>query len=340
MKFFKQNKLAIWGISFTIALPVAFIFFYLLLYILITRTGSEILFLNATSNRLDSERFFSTSEAIDTNFEEELKEGIIGFDDILLQAEIENNNQIIWPFMERHQNEIISIALSNKEYMQYLHDNDISLEDLKTYISERAHFNDYLYLTSLYFTFLLISFVTLWVFDYRKGFYIVSFIVYIWASISFFSNGIGDYLLTKPLALISGLFKSSFTNEDTVFLRTYLLNTLKEALLTIVLIDTVREMVLGGLSTSNIKCIRNTFRTLEIQINHLEGKSIKSSKFIGRLIIPSQGIEKKYKKSNQELVQILSFLRNNKNEIYTCEEYISAMKKALELMIESGLNNI
>lgn len=336
MKDYSQYKIVLWAILFTFLLPFLAIVFYFMVYALINQADSNIYFLNATYNKFKSDVYFSTEEVENTHFFEELTDKIYGMEEVLSQ----NNSNELWHFMDNHQNEILYIAMNNEEYMQYLADNDTTLEDLRIYISKMAHVDQYITLLALYITFVVILFVTLVIFDYRKAFYVTAIIVYFIAAISYFSDGLSDYLVSIPLSFVSKFVKSTFTYEDALFLRKYLVNTLKEALLTVALIDTIREMIKGNIYIGHKSDIRYTYESLEIQIDYLKKYECLKHSFIAKLAIPSAHLEKISCKNNKELSELLCFLRTNTEEIHECGEYIDMMEKTRALMISCKYNRV
>lgn len=234
--------------------------------------------------------------------------------------------------------------------MDYLEEKNCSIEDLNVYISQMAHIDDNIIQVTIYCTLVLICLITLRYFKYRKGFFITAEVVYLIATTSVFSNGLTDYLISNIVALIAKLNKESFSYVDMEMMNTYFVNALKEALLTVVIFDTIFEIKNSIAEIKYQKDIRFIFASMDIQIDYLE-KDIESEfEFVGRMNIPSYNLEKMCRKEidkldrslkhqkvknkyyykcknmrdiNFELAELLVFLKMNSDEKCTCDTYIS-----------------
>lgn len=362
----KLTKLGYWLLFFILFFTIGFRIIYAGTYSLINKVDPGIYFMNATNNKFNSDRFFSTEEVEDTCFWDDLINNIDGLEKAVSQSITESNNHILWSFLDQHKHEVVDIALANEKYMKYLEKKECTIEDLQEYITKMAHVDDYIIQVTIYITLVLICIITLTCFKYRKGFYCVAAIVYLIATASLFSNGLSDYLVTQVLSFVAKVNKASFSYVDMEVLKEYFLNALKEALLTVVIFDTIFELRNNKRCTQKKKDIRYTFRSIEMQMEYLSINVDADFKFVGRLRIPSVDLESQCKKevkkmsrllkyqktknsyyysyqnqknTNDELADLLFDLRTN-NSMCLCQEYISKMNRAKELMIECKYSDV
>lgn len=269
-------------------------------------------------------------------------------------------------FLDEHIDEVLEIAKANDDYVEYLVRQGSTLDDLSNFVYKMALIDDYILRVTMYTLFLIICVASLGFFKYRKGFYITAAIIYVIAMTSVFSGGLTDYVVTKIINVFVQINQDSFSYYDMEIFDLYLMDTLKESFMTVIIFDTILQFGHEKNEIQKRKNIRYVFQSLDMQINYLQTVQNHENVYIARLNIPSIGLEKeckasikKWRKSlevqkdkndyyykckrnyegNKALYQKLNWIRSN-NEAYSNEYYISILKEIKELMIECEYNQI
>lgn len=354
-------KLLGWFFFLVFVLEVGTTPIYSLYNYLFTKEDSAICYLYATNNKYTEDIFFVGAEE-ETKFISDLYTNMDGIEDVV----VEWDNYELRLFLDEHIDEVLEIAKANDGYIEYLARQGSTLDDLSNFVHKMALIDDHILRVTMYTLFLIICAASLGAFKYRKGFYIAAAIIYVIAMTSVFSGGLTDYVVTKIINVLVQINQDSFTYYDMELFNLYLMDTLKESFMTVIIFDTILQFGHEKNEIQKKKNIRYVFQSLDVQINYLETVQNQRNVYIARLNIPSMGLEKeckeaikkwekslevqkdkncyyyKYKRNyegNKTLYEKLSWIRTN-NEAYSNEYYISILKEIKELMIECEYNQI
>lgn len=330
-------------------------------YSFIFTQDSAVLYLHATDNKYTKDIFFSEAEE-ETKFLSDVYENIDGIKAVVAEWD----NYELRLFLKEHLDEVIEIAKQNDDYIQYLARQGSSLDELTNFVNKMAMLDEHILRVTMYTVFLIICFLSLGMFKYRKGFYIAAAAIYVIAMTSVFSGGLTDYLVTKVLNLLMQINQDTFTYYDMELLNMYFMDTLKESFMTVIIFDTILQFGIEKNESEKKKNIRYIYHSLDLQINYLNTIENQGNVYIARFKIPLEIFEKECKKAimrwkksldvqkiendyyykykrnyegNKALYEKINWIRTN-NDAYSTEYYISVLREIKQLMIECEYNQI
>lgn len=326
---------------------------YMGVYKLINNIDPSIYMRYATNNKYDKNIFFGNENG--TDILNQIKHEI----NLSEVTRIQDFARIIF----EHQDDVKTIINENNEYQKYLIDTGSSVDELIEWSEKISLLDDNLSMACLYLTFLIISFIMVVSFKFRKTFYICAGITYAVAILSAFSDGISDYLVANVLSLIAKLSSDVFTYRDMEETKFIFMEAFKESTLTFIIFDTVIQMCQNNHKEREEKAVRYLYSSLEIQCSYLNQFCASSNVYIAKLMVPinaivkmcNKTIEKNRKKINrkkvstnrkivfekqneelEKLKELLLYIYYNCEE-HTTNEYVLYLRQIQNLMYKCGI---
>ncbi len=255
-----------------------------------------IYYLQASDDMFEENMYFSEMTEEETGILSDLSKGIEGFEDTM-----RGENYKYRVFMDEHIDEVMDIAGKNDKYIIYLNSIGSSLQQVKSYIENMAQLEENIFSLAKYLGLTLITCIVLLKFGDRTGFYILTAVVYFMATASVLSKGLSDYFVAAILSFLAKAFHSNFTYSDMKILKLYFMQELKEALMTVVIIDTIQQLYKNRKERLLLKNIYYVLESLDMQIIYLKNHYRSSSKYIARLKIFSGSIEDECRKKENKI---------------------------------------
>ena len=265
---------------------------------------------------------------------------------------------------------IVNVMNKNKNYLLYLQENNTSLENVTKYIQKMAFMDDKILQMDIYLVFLLMCFITVCVFKYRKIFYAIAGITYLLVIASVFSDGLSDYLVTNAINVLAKMQSSIFTYQNMEEVKIIYIDAFKESMMTFIIFDTVIQILGDKKDEKKRYQIKYAYGSLNIQIDYFKEHEKKEYKFVGKMnfkanyilddckreIEKCEKLKRKYEKRKEiygkyketydinmnqlsdweNLRDSIICLINNK-EFYSIEEYLRMLKKARDGMVQCHL---
>ena len=329
---------------------------YLNLYSMINLTDSSIYARYATNEMYDENVFFNEDVEDKTEILAQLEKAIPEISTITRIQDFAN-------IIVKNEIDAKNIFYNNERYQEYLVSIESSVDDLMVWC-EKVSLLDYnLAMASLYLTFLIIACIMVIPFGFRKTFYILAGVTYIIASLSFFSDGISDYLVAQLISLLAKISSGVFTYGDMNELKTHFLQTFKEGTLTFIIFDTVIQILQNSHSSKIEKSILYLQQSIEIQLIYLSQFQEENYKYIAKFKVPVHEVLKICKKNiqrienvkrkkisnieknrleeqrnnNSQLIELLKTICFNEQNENTTKEYINCLKNIRWLMYKCNI---
>lgn len=309
------------GVTFLIML-IIFPLMYMGSYELINNVDSSIYVRYATNNKYDKNIFFENENG--TAILEQLENEI----DLSEVKRIQDFARII----VEHQEDVKTAINENEEYQKYLIDNGSSVDELIEWSEKISLLDDNLSMACLYLFFLVISFIMVVLFKFRKTFYIFAGIIYAVAILSAISGGISDYLVANVLSLIAKMSSDVFTYRDMEETKLIFFEAFKESTLTFIIFDTVVQICQNNHKEREEKAVRYLYSSLEIQCSYLNQFCTSSNVYIAKLMVPINVIVKmcnKTIKSNRKKIDRKKVSTNRKIAFQKQNEELEKLKELL-----------
>lgn len=330
---------------------------YMGLYKLIHSVDSSIYVRDATNGKFGENIFFNEEIESKTEIWKQLEKEI---DELSEVTRIQDAASILI----EHQDEVLKIIEDNEDYQAHLIDVGSSVEELIKWSEKISSLDDRLSMTSLYLTFLFISFVMVVLFGFRKIFYVCAGITYIIAMLSVFSGGISDYLVARVLSIFTKLSSDVLMYRDMEELKSIFSQAFKESALTFIIFDVVVQLYQNDRKEKVEKVVRYLYHSLEFQCSYFSQFENLPHTYIARLTVPVDAVvklcgknirdnnkkigKKKLSKmeknnleqQNRQLMQLresLSYIAYKNCEEHTTKEYISCLQQLQWLMYSSGM---
>lgn len=295
---------------------------YMGVYKLINNIDSSIYMRYATNNKYDKNIFFGNENGTDilNQIEHEI--------DLSEVIRIQDFARIIF----EHQDDVKAIINENDEYQKYLINTGSSVDELIEWSEKISLLDDNLSMACLYLTFLIISFIMVVPFKFRKTFYICAGITYAVAILSTFSDGISDYLVANVLSLIAKLSSDVFTYRDMEETKFIFMEAFKESTLTFIIFDTVIQMCQNNYKEKKEKVARYLYCSLEVQCSYLSQCCNSSKEYRAKLLVPINEVVKKCNKmikKNEKVLKRKKLSPNRKFNLEKQDEDLEQLKKML-----------
>ncbi|MGL4108432.1 hypothetical protein [Clostridium sp. LP20] len=244
----KESKVACAFLLMILAFILSFIL-YMYSYKLINKIDDTIYYKVASERQYDREVYFS-KEADD-------RSGIVT--DTLNQIIDITNSEIsrkqdIYKAVAENGNVSIKLINDNSEYIDYLNDYNLTVEDLIKYCSKMAKIDDDISTASFYLTITLVLGIYLCIFGYRKLIYSIAFIVYFFTNIDLFSGGIVREIIFN--------LNTSLSFEEYNTLINLIIPAIKEACLTLIIIDTINEYFVQNKNRKLKKKLKSSYNSI------------------------------------------------------------------------------
>lgn len=334
-KIIKNTWLSILFIFMIIA---AWYINYNLICIVINKVSPTAYYMQASDDMFEEDVYFSAMTEEKTGILSDLCEGIAGFEEAM-----KGENYEYRVFMDEHIDEVMGIAGKNDKYIRYLNSIESSLQNLEGYIRNMAQFEKMIASLAMYISLLFVICIFLFGFDGRMAFYIVTALIYCITVASAFSKGLSDYPLAACFSFLAKLSNDTFTYSDMKILKLYFMQELKEALMTVVIFDTIQQIYQNKKEHSFLKDVYYVLQSLDVQVAYLRNHNHSSSKYIARLIKFSGSIEgecqkkeKKIKKRIKRLSRRLAFWKKVVVKLESkVRKHMEDNKKELEIQREN-----
>jgi len=328
-------------------------------YWLINNVDTSIYVRYATNEKFEENVFLSAEIEEKTGIIEDLAETI---NDL---AEVSSIQKFAYLIAENRE-EVEVVISNNEKYQKHLLSVGSSVDDFLDWSEKTAALDEKISMACIYLLFLLISFIMVVVFGFRKLFYVCAGITYTCAMLSMFTDGISDYLVANLLSFFAKMALDVFTYRDMEAWKLIVNQAFKESTLTFIIFDTVVQICQSNKKEKFDKNCRYIFFSMEIQCSYLEQFEDTSDKYIARMVLPSADVlklcKKKIKKYTKEikkkrisdvrrtilsaqcddfkqLDRMLIFFRNN-NEKHSTKEYISYLRQVQSLMHRLGISTM
>lgn len=359
MKKLDENLYKFIGFIVVVLLMINLLFpcMYMGLYKLIHSVDSSVYVRDATNGKFGENIFFNEEVESKTEIWKQLEKEI---DELSEVTRIQDAACILI----EHQDEVLKIIEDNEDYQAHLIDIGSSVEELIKWSEKISSLDDRLSMTSLYLTFLFISFVMVALFGFRKIFYVCAGITYIIAMLSVFSGGISDYLVARVLSIFTKLSSDVLMYRDMEELKSIFSQAFKESALTFIIFDVVVQLYQNDRKEKVEKVVRYLYHSLEFQRSYFSQFENLPHTYIARLTVPVDAVVKlcgknirnnnkkigkkklsmmeknNLEQQNRQLMQLresLSYIAYKNCEEHTTKEYISCLQQLQWLMYSSGM---
>lgn len=273
----------LWGISLLGTLFLAAVF-YITIPRCINALDSSIWYRYASSNKVTSMVFLE--ECPET---QGFWEGLRSIDEVAQAIETRNISQVCGAMYENI-DEVCQIAQGDENYCTFLQLKSLTVEDLRTTLAGLAGIDSVVFNVSFYLALLIYSFVVVGVLKLRKVFYIMAGITYVVFAASAFSSGLTDYLITFVLNIWNKISGNELTYTDALIFRDSFMNALKEAMLTVIIFDTVFQAHDSKKQRDKEYEIEFFRQSLSVQRNYLEENVPPNAVYLGRFNLPAKNI--------------------------------------------------
>ncbi|WP_139129222.1 hypothetical protein, partial [Paenibacillus nuruki] len=188
----------------------------------------------ATDNKYNVDKFFNEEIDEKTNIYSVIYNA-------LKDTKFENvaNKQSLYNYLWKEKKLVTTIITENKEYTKYLKENNLTINDFWMYIEKMTTLDETLLNGSFYISTLIEILIFYFIFKYRLRIYLVAFFIYTFFNLNAFTFDIFGNLLFPFLRSYYSFIGNSLNYEDYQKMIKISLPTIKEALLTYIIIDVI-----------------------------------------------------------------------------------------------------
>lgn len=179
----------------------------------------------ATGGRDDKNIFFSSE--IDENTKVIDTINLIDFSEALADKRI----QTVCKTINKNKNKIRKNLMANEAYMKYLDDNELTIDDFFSYAEKISALDDNFIKSSFFISCLIIIYICVVKFSWRKCFYWFAGIIYSFEVLSQFTGMQSDNLIYYAL------FQKTQTYDNYITTMPILLDALVQSILTFIIFD-------------------------------------------------------------------------------------------------------
>ena len=298
-------KLAGWVITMLVILFCGFYGIYAGFYPLVNIIDNSIYNRYASNNKLEKNIYFNEDVESRTYIFKEICE--------IKELKVLSTNpikQITYRCMNDNIDKVRNAMNKNKDYLRYLEENHTSVNDAMEFIKKMASLEYKVLQMDIYLVFLIMCICTVWIFKYRKIFYILAGITYLIAMASIFSDGLSDYIVTNAINIIAKLESRVFTYQNMEYAKAFYTEAFKESMLTFIIFDTVMQIRDNKNSEKKQYQMRYAFESLNVQINFLVEQDTNDDKYVGRIRCNTKLIYKECDRKIKELKKRQKFYKN------------------------------
>lgn len=286
---------------------------YMNSYKLINKIDNRIYDMYATSGKYTQNMFFSKDIEEKTNIYSELN-------NLVIKDEIEiNRMQDFCNELLNNKSGVNELLENNVNYIKYLENENLTIDEFWFFVSKMSSLDINILKDILYIIMLILVLILYFVFNWRKGIYIVIFILYFIFILNDFSGGLFSYIIYEPLQNLNQFIKldrMSIETYSTIF--DLLLPITKESILTFILLDTVCQTIKDQKQKKKENLINETLSSLKLIRVALMSYKLQDYIYITGLrinFLPLIKIfsEKKYKqdKNATELLKLMKLFDEN-----------------------------
>ena len=286
----KSTKICSFLIIVLFIISVIFPISYRETYKIINYVDASIFDRYATSNKFDENIFFSEEVETETAILEQMRGVLPGFDDI---SRTQDFARIIYENKEK----VIHVISNNSKYIQYLDSVGAAADDLIEWSERIAFIDDAILLSCLYLNFLLIAFLWVCLFGFRKSFYTFSGVVYVISTLSVFSNGISDYLFVNAITMVDKITQlhpervfNTVSYENIEQYKLVFWQAFKESALTFIIFDTLVQEWKQVKTKRQEKLYRFFLKSVEMQCLYLQQYKNETNAYRAILKVPYAGV--------------------------------------------------
>ncbi|MBO4616851.1 MAG: hypothetical protein J5717_05835 [Lachnospiraceae bacterium] len=273
----------LWGLSILGVIILAMIF-YITIPRCINAIDPSIWYRYASSNKITSMIFLEECP--------ETQAFLTGLQNIegVVQAEEKGDLTGVCEAIYENIDLVCKMAQNDEAYCAYLRSRGLSVDDFRETMSKIAEMSTVLINISFYLALLVYSIFVVGILKLRKVFYITAGVTYVVFEASVFSSGLTDYLLTFIANIWNKIGGKELIYSDTLIYRDTFMSTLKEAMLTVIIFDTVLQARDSKKQKEREYEIEFFRESLSVQRAYLEEKVSATAKYIGRLSLPAKNI--------------------------------------------------
>lgn len=210
------------------------------------------------------------------------------------------------------------ILLQNHEYKKYMDDNGLSINGFWNFAEKMGKLDENIINAIIYIWLLIYVLIFYFFFGYRKGIFITVFLIYTLTVINSYSDGLLSYALYRPFTNFIAIFNTEALslNEHLMMFNSFF-PTLKEAILTYILLDTAYQIAVDRKYKKNVFLFREILYSLKI-MKHTLIKNKGGNFYITKLHInfyPLIYVLKRKRKrdsNSNELFNLMTSIQNRK----------------------------
>lgn len=207
-----------------------------LLFEIINKVDPGAFYRYATEDKYSEDVFFSPAIDAKTEIGDTITETFI-----VMDKGLPDNGQAI--FHELLTDEILFLSKleENTAYMDYLVDNNLTIEELITYMKSISNLSNEILNGSFYFSAVILFIIVYILFQFRLELYWLAGILYVFSILDGFTSGIFSNVFYNPMHWVSKMMGQEYTlNQYNMYIE--FLPKIKEAFLTFIIFDTVGQI--------------------------------------------------------------------------------------------------
>ncbi|PKQ87200.1 hypothetical protein CXK86_31635 [Paenibacillus sp. BGI2013] len=187
---------------------------------------------------------------------------------IVMEKDLPDNTQAMFHELLTEESSFLSQLKENKAYMDYLVDNNLTLEELITYMKSISNLSNEILNGSLYFSAVIIFIIVYILFRFRLELYWLAGILYVFSNLDGFTSGIFSNIFYNPMRWASMMIGQEYTiNQYNMYIE--FLPKIKEAFLTFIIFDTVGQIYREKWEKKRLKKLTEIYFSLGGALNFL-----------------------------------------------------------------------
>lgn len=280
-----------------------------LLFQAINQVDSNAFYRYATENKYSENVFFSTEIDAKTSIGDTITKTFK-----MMENELPDNTQAIFHELLKEKTIFLSQLNENKAYMEYLADNNLTVEELLAYMRSISNLSNEILNGSFYFSAVIIFLILYIFFRFRIELYWLAGILYVFSILDVFTSGIFSSMFYNPMRLASKMMGQDYT-LDQYSMYIGFLSKIKEAFLTFIIFDTIGQNYREKWKRRRSKKLTEIYCSIGIILNLM--RDLKTSNSNYAFV--------KISKVNVDLHYLSKFASKNKKDL--------ALKEARELTL-------
>ncbi|KAA8787686.1 hypothetical protein EC604_28025 [Paenibacillus amylolyticus] len=280
-----------------------------LLFQAINQVDSSAFYRYATENKFSEDVFFSPEIDAKTSIGNTITKTFK-----MIGNELPDITQAIFHELLKEKTIFLSQLNENKAYMEYLADNNLTVEELIAYMGSISNLSNEILNGSFYFSAVIIFLILYIFFRFRIELYWLAGILYVFSILDVFTSGIFSSIFYKPMGLASKMMGQDYTlNQYNMYIG--FLPKIKEAFLTFIIFDTIGQNYREEWNRRRSKKLTEIYCSIGIILSMM--RDLKTANGNDRFV--------KISKLNIDLHYIIKFSKRNKKDL--------ALKEVKELTL-------